>query len=539
MIKKILFIFSLFFICNVVYAEKFSVGDYISGEYIKMVSDTTSKYLTIQKILDSNGNIVYCIEPFILVDQETKEYTTYVKDLTGYNGLNEAQKRKVSLIAYYGYGYGNRMTEKWYAITQMLIWKTVDPDSDFYFTDTSNGNKISKYTSEMSSILSDVYYHDEVPTFIKDYNVNYMEDLVITNYDDVYTVESTYDYVYDSSKATLTVSNVEDNGTFVFERDAKRYLWDTVIFDNDDSQDLIRPGRVVNQLYTINVSVNSGDITLDIRKDESNTYTKESDFSNTCYEISNNVEVIDKVCTSNDNLIYKTDKLPYGEYSVKQVSVGTGYEIDNNEYNVVVDGSDNTLILNNNLIKNKIELVKYYCINDNCLYEENARFNVYDKDNNLVGSITTNGDGYGYLEVGYGTYTVIQEYGLDNYTFVDEYTLDIINSSDEHYKELYNYYIEEVVGDYGTLEPDDTEIKEEEDTVKEEEEVIEEKQEETNKEEEIIDDNKQEDKVEDDTVEIIDPPYTGTKLAEILKILYNVIMIVICYCNLKRFCYNN
>lgn len=503
MIKKILFIFILFFLCNVVYAEKFSVGNYISGEYIKMVSDTTSKYLTIQKILDSNGNFVYCIEPFILVDQDTEEYTTYVKDLTGYKGLTEEQKRKVSLIVYYGYGHDGRRTEKWYAITQVLIWRVVDPNSEFYFTDTPNGNKIDKYEGSISSILSDVNSHDKEPKFIRDYNVNYGDDLIIENYDYTYSIDSNYEYKVNGG-INVNVNNVVEDGTLVFEKNNTNYLWDVVVYENDNSQDLIKPGRVINKKYTINVLVNSGNITLDIRKDESYIYSKESNFSNTCYEISNNEEVIDKVCTSDDNLVYKTDKLPYGKYRVKQVSVGTGYEVDNNEYNVVVDGSDNTSVLKNNLIKNKIELVKYYCINDDCLYEENAIFNVYDKDNNLVGSITTNKDGYGYLDVGYGTYTVIQEYGLDNYTFVDKYSLDVVNSSDKYYEELYNYYIEEVVGEYGTLEPDDTEIE-----------------------------------AEEDTSGIIDPPYTGTKLAEILKILYNVIMIVICYCKLKRFCYNN
>ena len=35
------------------------------------------------------------------------------------------------------------------------------------------------------------------------------------------------------------------------------------------------------------------------------------------------------------------------------------------------------------------------------------------------------------------------------------------------------------------------------------------------------------------------PPKTGTDIAELLKILYNVFMIVICACIIKRVCYNN
>ena len=296
----------------------------------------------------------------------------------------------------------------------------------------------------------------------------------------------------------------------------------------------------MNQQYTINVFVNSGDITLDIRKDNSNVYTLDSDFSNTCYEISDGNEIIDRVCTGTEGLVYKTDKLPYGEYFVKQVSSGKGYEQDNKEYKVIIDGNDNTLVLNNSLIKNNIELVKYYCINEDCFYEENAIFNVFDNKNNLVGSITTNSDGYGKIEVGYGEYTIIQDYGLDNYTFVDQYTESIVDSSDKHFKELYNYYIEEIPSDFENTLPEDNkdEVIPDSEVVEEEDSVIE-----SGKvgDKEEVQENKENDNIflENDEESIIDPPYTGTKLAEIFKILYNVVVIVICYCKFKRICYNN
>lgn len=497
-IKKVIFIFFIFFCCSYVRAEQFKIGEYISGEYVKMVGKDTSKYLTIQIIKDSNSNFVYCIEPFELVDESFSDYIAYESDLTGYKSLSEEQKRRISLLAYYGYGYGNRMTQKWYAITQMLIWETVDPESDFYFTDKSNGTKIEKYGGSINELINDVNNHDIGPSFIKDYSVGYKEDLVVTNYNYKFSVESSYKYTYSPADATLSVKNVVEDGYFRFQRDNSNYLWNVVIYDSKDSQDIIKPGRVLNKKYTINVKVNSGYITLDIRKDNSVFYNT-GDFSDTCYEISKNDEVIDKVCTSSDNLIYKTDKLAYGEYKVKQVSVGKGYEVDNNIYSVTVDGnSDATLVLNNKLIKNKIELVKFYCIDDSCLYEENAMFNVYDGEI-LVGSISTDVNGYGFLEVGVGDYMIVQERGLENYTFVDSYTESIVNSSDKYYKELYNYYIEDAV-----IEPDT-----------------------------IFTDS-----VINEEVEEL-PPKTGTKLAEIFKVVYNVVVMIVCCCKLKIFCYNN
>ena len=148
--KKVIFFICLFFISSVVYAEKFTIGDYIEGEYVRMVGKEKTKNLNIQMIVDSNDKFVYCLEPFILVDEEKEDYEVFEKDLSGYKNLTSEQIRRVSLLAYYGYGYGNRTNQKWYAVTQMLIWKTVNPDSEFYFTDTKGGNKISKHTDLMN-----------------------------------------------------------------------------------------------------------------------------------------------------------------------------------------------------------------------------------------------------------------------------------------------------------------------------------------------------------------------------------------------------
>ena len=497
-LKKILFVLMLFCIGFVVKAEQFKAGEYISGEYVKMVGKNTSKYLTIQIITDSNNRFVYCIEPFVLVDESYKDYITYESDLSGYKYLTEEQKRKISLLAYYGYGYGDRMTKKWYAITQLLIWRVVDPDSEFYFTDVLNGEKIDKYGGSINKLFNDVNSHDMEPGFIKDYEVGYKKDLVISDYNTKYSIDS--NYTYSLNGTSLMVNEVLEEGYFKFQRDTSNYLWNVVIYDSDNSQDIIKPGKVLNNEYVINVKVNSGEITLDIRKDKEQFYNK-GNFSNTCYEISNIDVVVERICTGDDDLLYKTGQLAYGEYVIKQVSVGKGYEVDDNIYKVIVDGTNDAIvILDNKLIKNKIEITKYYCVNENCLYEKDALFNVYDGDV-LVDSIITNEEGYGSVDVGMGEYTIIQEDGVDNYTFVDVYTEVIINSLDKHYKELYNYYIDENIGEFGTVLPDN--------------------------------------EVNDFEQELLLPPKTGAKLADFVKILYNVIMIVICSCNLKKFCYNN
>ena len=154
--KKILKIFILFIafwgFTKVVFAETFRKGDYIINEYIDRVDNGKVYYANAQYYYDSSGNLVYCIEPFDTLDPGS-EYKEYVGDFTQYNKLSEDAKRKIFLIAYYGYGYGNHNTTKWYVVTQLLIWRVIAGEKNVYFTDTLNGNKIDKYDNEINEIL--------------------------------------------------------------------------------------------------------------------------------------------------------------------------------------------------------------------------------------------------------------------------------------------------------------------------------------------------------------------------------------------------
>ncbi len=445
--KKIIFLICLLLISfSLVKAETFVEGSFISGEYISKKKDGAIHYLTVQYLKDSNGNIVYCLEPYTKF-VEGKSYTSYVGDLNGYNSLSSAKKRKISLIVYYGYGYSGRTTSKWYAITQYLIWDTItDSDGSIYFTDTLNGNKITKYSSEINEVLTDVNNHDKKPSFVKTYSLNLGEGLSIKSLtEDLYQVSnSTYKYTFNGG---LIINDIRENGSFEVTKKSNFYKGKVAIFDSANSQDLIRPGNVVNQTYKVNVNVKKGNIEMDILKDES-VYTIESDFTNTCYDILWDGSVlVDSVCTDNKELQYETIDLAYGEYVIKQKSVGVGYKIDNNVYKVVID-KDNTkpnITLYNYLLKNKIEINKKACIKNNCVSEKDAVFEIIDKNGNNVGNISTDEKGYTSYTLGYGSYTINQIKGLKGYSIVDSYSERILDEESNHLHELFNYKIEEKI----------------------------------------------------------------------------------------------
>lgn len=444
--KKILNLFilflSLFTISVVVKAATFhGTNDFMDGIFITRIKDGVNHPFKGEFVLDNEGNIVYCLEPYVDMKQNQDVYDI-VEDVDKYEGLSAEQLRRVELLIYYGYGYGNRTSDDWYIITQFMIWQTVEPKTEIYFTDTHEGEKIEKFTSEIAALDADVKAHDKKPSFAKSYTVNLHESLDISELN-----SNDYDIVSNSYGNDLSsgfhLDDATESGTIVFKKKSNRFEDKIVIYESLESQDVIKPGNIDSYEYTVNVNVTKGDITLDILKDTS-VYTVEADFSNTCYEIrTKSGNLVEKVCAT-DEMTYKTLDLPYGDYVVKQVSFGVGFKPDNKTYDVTIKKKDEhpKVTLENLLIKNTIEIIKYACKNNVCAYESGAGFDIIDKLGNKVETIKTNDLGYASIVIGYGTYDVEQVSGIDNHTLAAKYQEKILDEETEHKRTLFNYYVE-------------------------------------------------------------------------------------------------
>lgn len=101
-----------------------------------------------------------------MIDNYT--YTSYTSDYADILNISEEVWKEISLIAYYGYGYENHTEDYWYYITQMMIWREVEPDAQFYFTKTLGGeNDLTLYALEIEEIESLVNEHYITPKFEK------------------------------------------------------------------------------------------------------------------------------------------------------------------------------------------------------------------------------------------------------------------------------------------------------------------------------------------------------------------------------------
>ena len=461
--KKLLFILLFFFLSINVYAldktDSFYSGDWIPNVYINKVKSGIIHYRQARFIRrKSDGGVAYCIEP--LQDMKTNgSYNGY--DIEKIEGLKIDKNvfNKVKLIAYYGYGYSGHSDSKWYAITQVMIWREVDKNAQFYFTDSLNGSKINKYDSEINEINALINKHYILPSFAnKEYvfsidSINTLLDNnnVLNNYN--VTQNETLD-IKKESNTLLVNTNSEGYYTLEFTRKFNNHPVKTYLFVDETYQNIITPGNIEDIIFKLNIKVQGGKIKIIKLDSDSNSKepSGEGVLVGSEFEIYNNGVLVDTlIIDENNEAISKL--LPFGEYVIKESKSMDGYLLNQNEYTISIN-EDNSLIeieFKNQIKKTGLKIIKYY---DDKL-EEGISFEIYNKNGDLVDTLTTNEIGEINYELSYGTYIFHQLNSTKNYKCVDDFEVNINMDTDnliqlELHDEKYSSKIEIIKRDSST-----------------------------------------------------------------------------------------
>ena len=151
-----------------------------------------------------------------------------------------------------------------------------------------------------------------------------------------------------------------------------------------------------------------------------------------------NNELYKSIKTNKDG--YASIKLPYGNYTIKQINTTEGYDYIEPFTISIKNSSTQTYNLKNNKIKGTIIINKKYIDEDKELPEENITFNIYDENNELYKSIKTNKDGFASTTLPYGNYTIKQLDTTEGYDYIEPFTISIKNTAPLTYN-LKNYKI--------------------------------------------------------------------------------------------------
>lgn len=435
------------------YNETFNdKSQWISGDYILKVKGSTRKYQQMTVITrNSDGSFVYCIEPGTPVS-DGAVYPGQDFDQSYVGQMTQEQWRRITLLAYYGYGYGNHTDIHWYTVTQYLIWQTVPHGYDIYFTDSLNGNRITKYTNEINELNRLVEEHNISPNITNDTIDMVIGDTVeLTDSNNVlnkFEVVDTDNVSASISGNTLsiTANDVGDGSVTISKRD-KNYSHPAIIYYHPTSQDLMMRGAYDPIDVNLKIEIVGGKVS--VKKVDMDTGLGIAQGDATLdgavygiYDLEGNRvgEVISK-----GGEYVTSDYLPsLGTFFLKEEKSSTGYELNETKYffNITKDDLYPEVDVTEKVIERDLKIFKVYASDETGFLtgESNVTFDIYLKSTGeKVTSITTDENGYATATLPYGTYTVRQVSSTEDHEMVEDFEIVVNEYSEEPiYKLLAN-----------------------------------------------------------------------------------------------------
>ncbi len=437
--KKIIFILMtimLTFICStkVEAQTQFYEGEYIDGIYMnKQKTEISAIYYQKARFFRQVGTnqFAYCIDPFIFFT----EGSTYEETINPTN-LTQQQKERITEIAYFGYGYHNHTDKKWYAITQFMIWQTADPTANFYFTDGLNGPRIEAYTQEMNEINTLITnYHKSTSLLNKTYTIVEGETIFLEDTNNIISTYSIDNQNFRIEGNKLIGDNLtKGEYTINLLKQENHYNKPILFYQALDSQALMQTGDIPNK--TEQLKINVINTLIEITKIDKDTQSiiasGDGSLIGAIYGLFNQHDEKIAEITINENSKGIIKNIPFGTYYLQEIVPPKGYQLDTKKYEITIseENPNQQLILENEIIKKKVIIYKTYD-ETNKIPEKNINFLIFDKDNNLITTITTDEFGKAEIILPYGEYKIVQENTTEGYQKVEDIELIIDNMEDE------------------------------------------------------------------------------------------------------------
>lgn len=441
----LLAVFTIFLSGSRVYAksDSFYEGEVVTGAYLKKFKpgETTGKYEQMRIFRRSSDHqAAYCIELWETL-ASNQEMIGYEDNYLSYTNLSNEVWERIQLISYYGYEYKNHTTDNWYAASQYLIWKTIEPNSTIYFTDTLNGNQVSKFEAEINEIENLISRHYVLPSFagqrilVNPWIENYLldENGVLSDYEVTSDFTSVF---YRKNESTLHFKIDKDLIKVKFQLTKEDTTGKTSLYISPNGQDLIVRGNYPKIMADVDVEVGMGNVVFQkVDKDTGESIPQgDASFTGTTYGLyDQNHQLVTTFEFEDDDFAFSI-ALPYGTYYVKEIKSGLGYQVDPNEYTVAVGDKTVVFVLPDKVYEGTVKIQKFYEIGSILKEEENASFEVYNSKDELVGTYTTDKFGKIGVTLPYGTYRFHQVGGRENYNFIDDFSVTIDDRENQEYQ---------------------------------------------------------------------------------------------------------
>ncbi len=404
-------------------------GVNVSASTSGKVKYTSSQYVVksgayfsgIRIMVDIGGklNAAYCVSPGINIENNTS-YTGVSSDK--YSELSSDKKRKIELIAYFGYGYNDQNSDLWQSVTQALIWEVI-LGKEVYIEDKYTSKRID-FSHEKSTILREVANYDSSIKFNPNKVEMYQDETVnitISGND----LGRYSPAISNNHKIIGSELNIWKNKLYFkkeFFKNTKTSSGETLYFKRSGYQDLLVSNRTISSKTEV-LEVNVLDYSrIKVIKTGSDDKLLEG-VSFSIYLDSNGDKIVDYnyklvdegITDMNGELIF--DNLHSGDYIVVETLGIEGYVISEDYYNVSIGNSEEVEVsVVNQLIENKIIISKI----DKETGENvsGALLSIYQSDEQLF--TWESSDEAKEIILSYGSYTLCEDRAPINYSKSEE-----------------------------------------------------------------------------------------------------------------------
>lgn len=345
-------------------SQSFHEGEWIPNIYlVKAMPNGYKKYqqgLILHRT--SDNQFVYCLEPFASLNKNAL-YQEINYDYARQLLIPEKTWERLNLLSYYGYMYEGHEDAKWYAITQILIWKTLYPDYDFYFSESLNGKrKVGAYQEEINELENLILNHNKTVSFQND-NIKLNIGETITLKDENETLKD-YEIERSDIKANIIdnslIINSESLGekTITLIKKDKRNLNKPLAYLHDESQNIIMSGYYEPKIINIKVNVNG--IAIKITKKDLDTkdtikiaglkFKIKNLATNEFVENPDNSKDKNIFLTTSEGFLQTHATLQYGKYAIIEEDSNLKGYLWNKEPLIIDLNKNNVKIENNNTL---------------------------------------------------------------------------------------------------------------------------------------------------------------------------------------------
>ena len=435
-IKRVLILFlgiCLYFSYNIVVKADTNTlsKNIVDGIYANTILTNGEEHYYYLDIYKMGDKTVYCIEPGTDITESIYYDTSDLSSLS----FSSSTIDYIKMVAFFGYDYFDHQSIYYYMAAQELIWEALGNNVYWSTTFDHDGEiNIRSYKSDINSLIQTRNNFSLTDIYLDVYNY---DDQVIYRNNQLFRYE-----IIDSSipgvsldYGVLTIPNNHnlDGQTITFRHES--YTRDnTLLFYNGNSQKMLSGGDLDFPLYTVTLHTKKGNLNI-YKYDsetESNIVSGNGSLEGAIYELYNyDYSKLGEYTTDSSGEIV-IENLEYGTYYLKEINSSRGYMIDDSMYTVEINDDNNELIVYEKPIYGSLEIIKTY--GDNEIYESEVTFDIYDINDELVDSITTDENGYAGILLPFGEYLLKQRNSIDGYLKVDDFKVNIDGT-----KDIYTY----------------------------------------------------------------------------------------------------